>query len=64
MEKPDQLKPYDAAEYLRDEESIAVFLRDAMESGDEGVIRESHGIAARARRLIAVRSNAPEGSID
>lgn len=64
MEKPSQLKAYDAAEYLRDEESIAMFLQDAMESGDERVIRESLGIAARARRLIAMRLNASEGSID
>lgn len=64
MEKPNQLKLLDAAEYLHDEESIAANLQDAMDSGNDDVIRESLSTAARARRFIAMRLNASEGSID
>ncbi len=46
-----QTRPFDAAEYLRDEESIAAFLDESFASGDASEIGESLGIVARARNL-------------
>lgn len=44
-------RPFDAAEYLGDEESIAAFLGESFASGDAAEIGEALGIVARARNL-------------
>jgi probable addiction module antidote protein len=41
--------PFDAAEYLTDEASIAAFLDESFASGDAAEIGEALGIVARAR---------------
>ncbi len=46
-----QTRPFDAAEYLTDEESIAAFLDESFASGDASEIGEALGIVARARNL-------------
>lgn len=48
------LKPYDPAEYLKSEESIANFLNDFLEEGDPSLIAQALGIAARARGMTEV----------
>lgn len=42
-------KPYDAAEFLTDEETIAAYLTDALETGDPRIIAKALGTVARAR---------------
>ncbi len=44
-----EAKPYDAAEFLTDEETIAAYLTDALESEDPRVIAKALGAVARAR---------------
>jgi probable addiction module antidote protein len=48
------LQPYDPAEYLKSEQSIATFLNDFLEEGDSSMIAEALGIAARARGMTEV----------
>ena len=48
------LQPYDPAEYLKSEQSIATFLNDFLEEGDPGMIAQALGIAARARGMTEV----------
>lgn len=47
-------RAFDAAEYLRSEESIAAFVGDALESGDAVVIQSALGTAARARGMAQI----------
>ena len=42
-------KPYDAAEFLTDEETIAAYLTEALASEDPRVIAKALGAVARAR---------------
>jgi probable addiction module antidote protein len=42
-------KPYDAADFLTDEETIAAYLTDALETGDPRIIAKALGAVARAR---------------
>lgn len=42
-------KPYDAAEFLTDEETIAAYLTEALESDDPRAIAKALGAVARAR---------------
>lgn len=46
-----EIRPYDAANYLSDDETIAAYLEDAIESGEPGVIAEALGAVARARGM-------------
>jgi len=41
--------PFDAAKYLGEPEAQAIFLRDALETGDAGYIAHALGILVRAR---------------
>lgn len=43
--------PFDAAEYLTDEESIAAFLNASAEMGDPAVLLNALGTVARARSM-------------
>jgi len=52
------LKPFDAAEYLDDEETIAGYLTDALESNDPAQIAEAIGTVARARGMAEVAQSA------
>ena len=45
------LKPFDAAEYLADETAIAEYLTASFEIGDEQVLLNAIGTAARARGM-------------
>ena len=42
-------KPYDAAEFLTDEETVAAYLTEALASEDPRVIAKALGAVARAR---------------
>jgi probable addiction module antidote protein len=42
-------KPYDAADFLTDEETISVYLTEALESDDPRAIAKALGAVARAR---------------
>jgi len=46
-----KVRPFDAAEFLRDETEIAAFLDEAMESGDTRVIAAALGAVARRRGM-------------
>ena len=48
-----KITPFDAAEYLTDDESIAAFLTEALESDDPREIAQALGVVARARGGIA-----------
>lgn len=52
---------WDAAEYLDDDETIAAFLDDAMESGDQRVIVEALNTVARARGMTQIAKDAGIG---
>ena len=41
-------KPFDPAEYLDDDESIAAYMTDALESGDPSFVADALGVAANA----------------
>lgn len=43
-----ETKPFDSTEYLRDPESRAEFLRDALETGDAAFITHAKDMIARA----------------
>jgi probable addiction module antidote protein len=42
-------KPYDAAEFLTDEETVSAYLTEALESDDPRAIAQALGAVARAR---------------
>jgi probable addiction module antidote protein len=44
-----KLAPWDAAEYLTDDETIAEYLTDALESDDPRIIAKALGAVARAK---------------
>lgn len=46
-----ELRPFDAAEYLTDEAAIAEYLTASLELGDEQVLLNAIGAAARARGM-------------
>ena len=50
--------PFDAAKYLGDPEAEAVFLQDALETGDAGYIAHALGVIVRARGLSHVARDA------
>lgn len=47
----DTIKPFDAAEYLRDEEDIAEYLNAAAEDGDPATMAQALGVVARAQGM-------------
>ncbi|MFD1296436.1 addiction module antidote protein [Lysobacter gummosus] len=47
-------RPFDAAEYLNSEESIAAFVGDALESGDIEIMLNAINTAARARGMAQI----------
>jgi probable addiction module antidote protein len=52
------VRKWDAAEFLETEEDIAVFLADAMESGDRDVIVLALNTVARARGMTQIAQDA------
>lgn len=51
-------RKWDAAEHLETEEDIAIFLADAMESGDRNVIVHALNAVARARGMTQIAKDA------
>ncbi|HIU85126.1 MAG TPA: putative addiction module antidote protein [Candidatus Aphodousia gallistercoris] len=49
-----QLSPFDPAQYLETDEDIAVFLDEALKSGDAGYIAHAVGVIARAKGTTAL----------
>lgn len=47
----EQLYDYDPAEALKNEESIAIFMADAFETGDSAYIAKALGVVARAKGM-------------
>ena len=47
-------KPFDPAEFLNDDESIAAYLDEAMSTGDAKFIAKSLGVVARARGMTQI----------
>lgn len=45
------LTPFDAAEYLETDEDIAVFLNEALKTGNPGYIASAVGVIARAKGM-------------
>jgi probable addiction module antidote protein len=56
-----QTTPFDPAEHLETPEDIAVFLTDAFESADPGVIAHALGIVARAKGMTQLAKDAGLG---
>lgn len=56
--KMSKVKAFDAAEFLKDEEDIAHYLNEAMETGDNSLIMSAFGDVARARSMIDVAKKA------
>jgi len=46
-----ELTPFDAAQFLGDEATIAAYLAEVLAEGDAGALAEALGTVARARRL-------------
>jgi probable addiction module antidote protein len=46
-----EIKPFDAAEYLDDDEAIEEFLAAAFETGEPAFIAKSLGVVARAKNM-------------
>lgn len=49
-----KLSPFDPAEYLETDEDIAVFLDEALKTGDSGYIAHAVGVIARAKGMTAL----------
>lgn len=50
--------PFDAAKYLGDPEAEALFLSDALETGDAGYVAHALGVIVRARGMSQVARDA------
>ncbi len=50
----EKLTAFDPAEALIDDESVAVFMADAFETGDAGYIAHALGVVARARGMTEI----------
>jgi probable addiction module antidote protein len=44
-------RPFDPAEYLDDDEAIAAYLSEALETGDVSFIADALGVVARAKGM-------------
>lgn len=51
-------RPFDPAEYLDDNESIAAYMSDALESEDPAFVADALGVVARARGMSEVAREA------
>ena len=51
-----KLTPYDPANALVDDEEIAVFMADALETGDSAYIAKALGVIARAKGMSTMRT--------
>ena len=49
--QPKKSKPFDAAKYLGDDESIAEFVTEALRTFDPDVVTHAIGVAAKARGM-------------
>lgn len=47
-------KPFDPAEYLDNDEAIAIYMTDALETGDPSFVADALGVVARARGMSEV----------
>lgn len=54
----EQFHDYDPAESLTDEESMAIFMEDAFETGDAAFIAQCLGVVARAKGMSAIAKEA------
>jgi len=54
-------RPFDAAEYLDNETSIAAFVGDALESGDPAILQNALNTAARARGMARIAEDSGLG---
>ncbi len=51
-------KPFDPAEYLDNDEAIASYMTDALETGDPSFVADALGVVARARGMSEVAREA------
>jgi probable addiction module antidote protein len=51
-------RPYDSAEYLTDDESIAAYIEDVLESGDSTLVSHALGVVARAKGMAQIAREA------
>jgi probable addiction module antidote protein len=51
-------RPFDPAKYLDDDEAIAEYLTDALETGDPAFVSDALGVVARARGMSDVARTA------
>jgi probable addiction module antidote protein len=51
-------RPFDPAAYLNDDEALAVYMSEALETGDPAFITDAIGIIARARGMTQVAKDA------
>jgi probable addiction module antidote protein len=49
MKTPETVTPFDPADFVRTPEEAALFLSDALDSGDPRVVAAALGVVARAR---------------
>jgi len=55
---PAKTKPFDPAEYLDDNESMAAYMSEALQSDDPAFIADALGVVARARGMSEVAREA------
>lgn len=53
-----ELRPYDSAEFLSDEETIAMYVEEAFATGDPAFIAKALGTVARARNMTQLAEKA------
>ena len=51
-------EPFDAAEHLDDEETIAAYVEEALSTGDPAFVAHALGVVARARGMAQVARDA------
>jgi probable addiction module antidote protein len=56
-------KPYDAAEFLTDEETVSAYLIEALETGDPRIISKALGAVARAPGFTGCGKNSMEQAL-
>jgi probable addiction module antidote protein len=56
--KPLKTRPFDPAKYLDNDEAIADYLTDALETGDPAFVSDAFGVVARARGMSGVARTA------
>ncbi|MBO9543682.1 addiction module antidote protein [Caulobacter sp.] len=56
-----ELRRFDPANYLEDDEDLAIFLTDCLESGHTGVILDALSVAARVKGMTEVAEKAGLG---